>query len=287
MKKYISIILILIILLLTLTGCANNEKDDNSFKIVTSFYPMYVITQNITKGAENVIVENMAEVSTGCVHNYTLTTSDLRKIESADVFIQNGLGIESFMDKIVNTYSSLKIINASSNINNLILDEHELNAHVWTSISNYKIQVNEISQKLSEFNPENKEIYEKNAFNYLKKIEELEIMINKNKQTKVILFSESLAYLLKDFDIQYKQIHTHHEESALSAGDLSHIVEEMKQENIKVIIIDKNDSKKNAELIANETGANIYELDSCLTGNIDNNSYINAMKKNIEILNKI
>ena len=48
----------------------------------------------------------------------------------------------------------------------------------------------------------------------------------------------------------------------------------------KAFVIDKNDNKSNAETIAKETGAKIYELDSGLTGNLDKNAYLNAMEQN-------
>ena len=42
-----------------------------------------------------------------------------------------------------------------------------------------------------------------------------------------------------------------------------------------------NDNKSNAETIANETGAIIYELDSGLTGSREKDSYIKAMEENL------
>ena len=32
----------------------------------------------------------MAEVNGGCLHDYTLSTNDVKKFENADVFIENG-----------------------------------------------------------------------------------------------------------------------------------------------------------------------------------------------------
>ena len=58
----------------------------------------------------------------------------------------------------------------------------------------------------------------------------------------------------------------------------------MKNENIQMILVDKNDNKTMAETIANETGAKIYELDSGLKGSIERDAYINMVKYNMEIL---
>ena len=151
MKTKIVIFISLIVSLFTLTGCAKTEVQKENYKIVTSFYPMYIIARNITDGANNVQLVNMTEQNTGCIHDYTLTTNDMKKIENADIFIQNGLGLEIFMDKIFTIYPNLKVLDASINIKNVI-KEDEVNPHVWTSIENYINQVKEISQVLIQKN---------------------------------------------------------------------------------------------------------------------------------------
>ena len=101
MKKTI---LCLTFILIFLTGCTSIIEVDNdvetNFKIVTSFYPIYMQTLLITNGAVDVSVENMADTHGGCLHNYTLNTKDLIKLENADVFVTNGLGLENFMEKV-------------------------------------------------------------------------------------------------------------------------------------------------------------------------------------------
>ena len=76
----------LIIFLCVKNNSKNNEQgqESNNFKIVTSFYPIYIIAENVTEGASNIELENMAELNGGCLHNYTLSTSDVKKVENAD-----------------------------------------------------------------------------------------------------------------------------------------------------------------------------------------------------------
>lgn len=176
MKKYIKYIVIAIMVLSIMAGIIvaytrkNKEiKEDDNFKIVTSFYPIYVMTANIVDGAKNVTLDNMTEANTGCVHNYTLTTSDMKKIEKANVFIENGLGLEDSFNKIVESKPNLEIIDSSSQMSDLIEDEgeDETNPHIWTSISKNIQQVKNITNALKEKNPENADIYEKNCNKYV------------------------------------------------------------------------------------------------------------------------
>ena len=282
--RAVFIILVTTILLFSLTGCNSQIETNKNFKIITSFYPMYIITRNITVGAKNVSLSNMADVNVGCIHNYTLTTADLLKLETADVFVENGLGIETFTDKITNTYRNLKIINASENIKDTIKHEDEENAHVWGNIEKYIAQVKKISEKLIEYNPENEEIYITNTNNYITKLEELKNTIQKDNSKKALVMSESVEYIVQSYGINYELLHMGHDESTLASSDIANIVDKMKKENIRNIIVEKSDSTKNAEIISKECGAKIYVLDSCLSGEKTNDSYINAMQHNYQIL---
>lgn len=284
MKKTISIILILIFILIALTGCQVQKQNDENFKIVTSFYPMYVIAKNVANSIEGVSIENMASQNVGCLHDYTLTTSDLKKVENADAFIVNGLGIENFVEKILESYSKINIIEASNNINNLKQDEHEINAHIWLDIDKYITQVENVKQGLIEIDSEHANQYTQNAEEYKRKLESLKQTVKENtKNTKKCLsFSESLSYLEESMNLEIETIETDHENNGLSAEVLSNAIDYVKAMNIKNIIIDKETAENNAKTIANETGAKIYVLHSGLSGDEELDSYINMMKKNLE-----
>ncbi len=195
------------------------------------------------------------------------------------------------MDKIVSSFSKLKVINSSEGLEDIIKKDNEINGHTWTSVDNNIKQVENIKNKLKEANPENAEIYEKNTNEYIEKLKSLkqkyETELVGLKGKKVVSLNESFAYLQRDIGLDSIEIHTDHEESTMSAEMLAHTIEDMKKENIKIIIIDKNDNEKNAQNLANETGAKIYKLDSCLTGNMDKDAYLNAMTENLNVLKQM
>ena len=297
MKKKIGItILVIVVMIVAVCVIGNitqNSKveDKEQFKIVTTFYPIFIMTSNITQGAQNIELVNMADMNAGCLHDYTLSTTDMKKLEKADVIVQNGLGLENFMDKILNTYSEIQMIDSSKNITSKIEGNGEANNHIWTSLSNYIMQVVEITKGLSEANPENKEIYEKNKDSYIKKLKELQERYQTElanlKGKKAICLNEAFSYLAKEIGLEIISIETNHEESSLSAERMKELIEIMKKENIKSILVDKEDNLKSAQTLANETGAKIYELQSGLTGDGSNDSYLHIMKNNLMTLKEI
>lgn len=290
-KKAISIlILIVMVVILLVYGAINRNKtkqSDGKIRILTSFYPIYIMTLNITNGVNNVEVSNMADKLNGCIHDYTLTTTDLKKFETANIFIENGAGLESFTDKIVNSYKDLKVIYAAQNVTNFIYsDDNESNSHIWLSIENYKNEVQTIASKLSEIDEANSGLYNANANQYIAKLNELQ---SKFKQLdlsnkKAICLDESLEYLLKENDIDETLIETDHDQASISAELIKETISKMNSEEIKAIFIDKNDSDKLAKALQNETGAKIYVLNSGMNGEKNLNSYIDLMNQNYEIL---
>lgn len=295
-SKYIKYIAIAIVVLILITVIAvlninrnrNVEQDDGITKIVTSFYPMYIIAENLVDGANNVELENMADVNVGCLHDYTLKTEDIKKVEDAEIFISNGQGMENFISKLIEANQDMDVIDSSANIQDIILDGDETNPHVWTSIDNYISQVQTIAEGLKQYNPENSSIYEENKKEYISKLNKLksnfEDELEDLKNERAICLNEAFEYMGKELELQLTSIKTDHEESTMSAETLRNIINVANSENIKIIIIDKNDNRANAETIANETNAEIYELNSGLTGSLDKDAYINAMEKNIETL---
>ena len=297
MNKYVKYVLIVVVLIVLVTTIVilninkNSKKaeDEGKTKIVTSFYPMYIIAENLVQGANNVELVNMADVNVGCLHDYTLTTEDMKEVEDADIFIINGLGMEKFLEKVINLNGDMYVLDSSTNIQNLIKDEDEINPHIWTSINNYILQVKNISKELQNKDAINAQVYKENEEKYVEKLENLkEEYLEELKDLegkKAVILNESFEYMAQELKIDATTIKTDHEESTLSAETLKNVIDKMKNENISMIILDKNDNKSNAETIANETGAKIYELNSGLTGSLEKDTYIEQVKENVNCLN--
>lgn len=284
----IAIILIIFIAIILYKNITNVEQEeDNNFKIVTTFYPIYIMTENITAGAQNVELTNMTDTNVGCLHDYTLVTADMKKIENADIIVQNGMGLENFMSQILSTYSNIKTIDSSKDVQNKI----EENSHIWMNIQNYIAQVEEIAKGLSEANPENSLIYEQNKNEYIEKLKNMQERYNLELSglngKKAICLDEALEYIAKQVGLDIISIKTDHEESTISAETMKNLIETMKNENINIILVESEDNLNNAQTLANETGAKIYTLNSGLTGELNKDAYINVLNQNLEELKGI
>lgn len=119
-KSLFSLIAVFIILSICCYGIAKSfgtrQTSPSEHTLVSSFYPEYIISKNLVKGCDSINVKNMTPSASGCLHDYQLTSSDMKKLECTDAFIINGGGMETFLDDIKKAYPNIKIIDSSKNI---------------------------------------------------------------------------------------------------------------------------------------------------------------------------
>ena len=276
-------------LCLILTGCGGGTNTagggkDGAFRIVTSFYPMYVATLNITQGIDGVTVTNMTKPQTGCLHDYQLMTEDMKTLENADAFVINGAGMESFLDKVVAQQKSLKIIDASKGIE-LLKDGDEENPHVWLSVTDAILQVKNIAEQLKAADPKHADAYEKNAAAYIKKLEGLKAEMHAALDTvpnkDIVTFHEAFPYFAKEFNLNIISVVEREPGTEPTPAELQETIEQVKKLPVKVLFTEPQYSPSAAETIARETGAKIYTLDPVVTGEADAkaiNAYIDTMQ---------
>ena len=277
MKKIF--VLIIVALMMLMIGCGGGKGSDGKLRIVTSFYPIYIDAINLAKGIKDVEVVNLTKPQTGCLHDYQLTTEDMKMIET---------GMESFLDKLVADNSSLKVIDLSK-VEDItpIVENDEVNPHVWLSVTYNKRQIVELSNRLSELDPDHSIEYKKNALDYVMKLdslrEEMHNALDFLPNKDIVTFHEAFPYFAKEFDLNIIAVIEREPGTEPTPKELEETIEKL----TKVIFTEPQYSPKAAETIARETGAKIYRLDPIVTGESDVDAaddYISRMLENMSTL---
>ena len=288
--------LLLLVLSVALVGCGGTDKPAEKktaepFRIVTSFYPMYVATINITDGVDGVEVYNMTKPQTGCLHDYQLMTEDMKTLEKADAFVINGAGMEDFMDKVTEQQKKLKVIDASRGIELIHDDEEGDNPHVWLSVTDAITQVRNIADQLKEADPAHAAAYEKNAVAYIEKLSslksEMHAALDNVPHKDIVTFHEAFPYFAKEFNLNIIGVVEREPGTEPTPTELQETIEQVNALPTKVLFTEPQYSPAAAETIARETGAKIYTLDPVVTGEATSaakNAYIDMMKKNMKTL---
>lgn len=308
MKKRLVLLAIMFLVtgvsvIVTRQTAGTSVKNNDSLQIVTSFYPMYIAALNLTDHVEQVELSNLTENKGGCLHDYQLTTKDMKKLEHADVLILNGGGMESFIDSVLEAYPDIKIINASEEVDLLENEEEhehdiheeeeghdhgEWNGHAWMDPVRYEKQIRTISKKLQKIDKIHQKQYAENEKKYVSKIQKLEKELDALQQKKlnenIIIFHDAFAYLANRLGMNVVHQIDMDNDTSFSAGEVAEIVDKMKKNKVSILLAEKQFSLAVPESIAKEARARVVVIDSLVSGSMDRDAYINGMQENIRII---
>lgn len=315
-------------LLLSLAGylvclAAGGKKQINKeeFLLVTSFYPMYVLAENLTIGVEGVTVSNLTENQTGCLHDYQLTSRDMKLLSRADAFLINGAGMELFMEKVLENNPELPVIEAvhgmellegvehnhdHGDVEHMDEDavheeEHEIshdeasheghshaeNGHVWMDVELYRKQVSTVKEELQKLLPEQKEAIEDAAEAYDAKLQTLVQYAEELKEytegAHVVIFHEAFAYLAESLGMEVLATLSLDEEAVPSAGEIAEVIAEINYHGGAYIFIEREHAAY-ADKILKEAMASAFYLNPLTTGDGEVDSYYDDMLKNLDAL---
>lgn len=288
-NKYVFVTVMLAVLLFLGVGLTEiyvnhtEEKEDGQYTVVTSFYPMYIAALNVVGENDHIRLENLSEPQTGCLHDYQLTPADMQLLSTADAFIINGGGIESFLGEVAEQYPDLTIINASEQV-----DLIEDNAHAWMNIEDYMTQVKTIEAELSAADPADAEQFSENTESYLAKLSSLKEQADAVKPLtegkNIVIFHEAYEYVAEEFGMQVSYVMDLDEERQVSAGEVADVVRAVTDGGVRVILAEELYGKDMGDTVESETDAKVCYLDTLVRGDYDADSYLNAMQQNITLL---
>ena len=289
----------------------NTDEADDMLTVVTSFYPMYIATLNIVDGVKGVRLENLSEPQTGCLHDFQLTPEDMKLLSTADVFVINGGGIESFMSDVAKAYPKLDVVEACEDVALLSDDEsdsdhdhdHEAdtesdsahdhdhgdeNAHAWMSVPRYRTMVKTIASHLAQKDEAHAEEYYANAEKYDAKLAKLEKEQDSLKSLtdgqNIVIFHEAYAYVADDFSMNACYLLDLDEERSVSAGEIKQVISAIKDDGVSVILAEELYGKSMGDTVSRETDVHVVYIDPLNRGEYDKDSYLDGMEQNIELI---
>lgn len=295
------------LLLLLLSGCgAEDTADAEKWKVVTSFYPMYLLAQEVAQDAEGIALYNMAQPQTGCLHDYEMTIADRKLLEQADMLIINGGGMESFLEEAMAQYPDLEIVDTSIGISLLEETEHhhheeetpeehaahdhdhaEGNPHIWLSPARAAMQAEAIAEALSRMDAAESMLFMKNAEAFRLETEALlaeAAQVLPAKTEFAAIFHEGFGYLTELCGMETAVGIFADEYEEPSAKELAQAAEEAAQHEIRYFFAAEDVGAKYGAVLAAENGEVCIRLDPLTTEREGNPSYIERMKQNIEAI---
>ena len=304
----------------------SNSEETKKLSIVTTIFPAYDWVKQVVGDNKNVEISFLIDKGVD-LHSYQASAADIAKITDSDLFVYVGGESDDWAEDIIKENPNLKYINMVDSIGEAALaeelvegmqdeeehdhegEEHaneegeheegeeEIDEHVWLSIKNAETIVSAIEAKLAEIDPDNKAEYEKNANDYLAKLDELDKEYKdtlSSIQNKTIIVGDRFPfrYLVNEYGIKYyaafKGCDAGSEASFETVKFLANKMDELNMTDIFIIDGSKGDLAKTIVDNTKDKNAKVLVLDSMQsTKSSDNASYMDIMKKNLEVLKEV
>lgn len=276
-------------------------QTNSSPKIVTTFLPIHLFTQAVVgnTGQVDILISPGTEV-----HDYQATPDDAKLLAQADVLVENGLGMEGFLESLVANAgnSQLQQVDSSQGIKVIESEpaehEHEEahghdheagNPHVWLDPVLAQQQVANIRDRLIAINPGNADSYRTNAEAYLQQLQKLDSEFKQKlapvKGCNFITFHDAFPYLAQRYGLKQEAI-VEIPEDSMTPQDIQRVQQAANQYQVKALLTEPAIEDKRIQQISSDLNLPLEIIDPLESGETNPQYYFQVMRGNLAALER-
>ena len=298
------ILSMLLSVLLLLPGCTqapSGSSQEEGLTVLATTYPVYLFARTVAQGVEGVTVERLNTGSVSCLHDYTLSVDDMKKIEGADVIAMNGAGLEDFMDDAL-AASSAAVIDCSQGVALLENADHiheegdgghdhgHWDPHYWMDPGNAAVMVRNLQEGFALADPDHGDAYARNGEEAAGQLPsfagDCTQALEGAEGAALITFHDGFQYFAQAFGLDLLKSIEEEEGSEASAMEINEITQLVKEHQLPVIFTEVNGSDATANAISRETGCQVAQLTMLMDGpeEGDLSTYLEGVRSNVNTI---
>lgn len=281
------ICLIMVLCLLILCACAPGGRD---IPIVATTRPVYDLATALCQGT-GLEIGLLIQENVSCLHDYSLSTAQMKLLERAELVLISGAGLESFQqellercDHVVSCAEGVSLIECEESHDHDHGHSHEADPHIWLAPKNAMIMARNICTALEDVHPSQRSLFRDNLSRLLQQLEDLqqygEQALGSLACRELITFHDGFSYLAQAFDLTILAAVEEESGSEASARELIVLIGQVRQHDLPAVFCETNGSRAAAQIIATETGAGLFTLDMAM----GEGNYLDTMYRNIAVL---
>jgi zinc/manganese transport system substrate-binding protein len=274
-------------------------------RVVTTIRPLYAFATRVAGRAAE--VESLLPPGVG-PHDYAFTPSDAVRLHTADVLIINGLGLETWLERLLRAAarSGLVVIDSSRGIEPLELpeaghrgelgsadrhrDRGRWDPHVWLDPLRAVRQVENIRDGLSAHDPDHAGDYAENAGRYIERLRalhgEMERAASGFKRRELMTFHSAFQYFTRRYGLEVVAVVEPAPGKEPTPRFLAHLHEVARRHGLKVVYSEPQYRPRLAEVLARDLGLEVAVLDPGVTGPLEPDAYESVMRSNLKVLGR-
>lgn len=295
-KLYLLIALLLVSVLSTRTLADASEK----LEVVASFSILADFIEEI--GGDRVSVTSLVGADSDA-HVYEPTPRDVQKVTAAGVIVVNGLGLEGWLNRLLEASGAkAPVTEASAGVAAIEPTEHEeesdheLDAqdpHAFQSISNAMVYVKNITEALCKAAPGDCDVFKTNSAGYTAKLRALDEEVRRAVEKipadrrRIITSHDAFGYFADEYGISFLAPEGVSTDAEASAADVAKLIQQIREQRASALFVENISDKRLIEQIARETGLKVSGVlfsDALSTEPGPAATYIDLMRHNVRTI---
>ena len=299
LKRICAMMMSVVLLLLSACGAGETVKEKEGLTVAATTYPVYLLAREVAEGVEGIQVVPVINDQVSCLHDYNLTTANMKVIEGADLILINGVDLEALL---ADALEGRNTVDCSQGITLLCAegDEHseedadhdhgENDPHIWMDPGRAAQMAENIAAGLAEADPDHAEAYTANGAAVAEELnslrEELREELSDLACRELITFHDGFRYFADAFDLHILTSIEEEEGSEASAQEIAEIVGYVEEYQLPAIFVETNGSDATATAISRECGVEVYTLSMLMSGpeGDDSVTYASFMRENAAVV---
>ncbi len=273
-RNRFTLVFLLLVLTLVISACQKDTPPIVDARVLTvSVVPQQYFVNRLA--GDHFQVNVMVQPGQS-PENYEPSPSQMVAISKSAAYILIGAPFESvWVEKIKSANPEMLLFDSSAGITKLPISHHshdgesyssdgEDDPHIWTSPTLVKKQAENISALLVQLDPQNEMEYQVNLKSFLDEIDQLDHDIHAQldglTNRKFMVYHPTWGYFAADYNLE--QIAVESSGTEPTAQELAGFIEEARADQIKLIIIQPEFSRRSAETIAKEINGKVLAISS-------------------------
>ena len=233
------------------------------------------------------------------IHGYEPTPSDLERASSADLVVENGLGLELWADRFLNAAGDVPRLTLSKGMEPLLIQGDAYagkpNPHAWMSPQRAMAYVDQLVTGFSALDPAGAASYQRNGAAYKTQLQQLDRDLRADlaaipTQHRVLVSCEgAFSYLAHDYGLEEAYLWPVNAESQVTPRRMAQLITTLKQRQVPAIFCESTVSDKAQRQVAKAAGTRFggtFYVDSLSGPNGPAATLLELQRHNVDLIRR-
>ena len=275
---------------------AGRSSDDEKPRVFTTFTVLADLARQVAgdRLSVNSIVKTGAEI-----HGYQPTPSDVERASSADLIVENGLGLELWSRRFTAAAGNVPTVTLSDGMKPLLIEEDAYagkpNPHAWMSPKRTMSYVDRLVEAFTRLDPDGADQFRRNGESYKAKLRELDSELRSSlasipPERRLLVSCEgALSYLASDYGLKEAYLWPVNAESQVTPKRMARLITRVKDSGVPAVFCESTVSDKAQREVAAATGARFggtFFVDSLSSSDGPAPNLLELQRHNVELIRK-